>query len=95
MVRAQNGAGNTLDFGDALYMSADGVGGVGATGPGGNGTGGLAVLSAGDGNSVSIAGNVALQAEGYGGYGFGRFRRRQRYGRNGADNDHRHRCEPY
>ena len=54
-VRAQTGAGNTLDFGDALYMSADGVGGVGATGPGGNGTGGFASLGAGGGSAVTVA----------------------------------------
>ena len=40
-VRAQTGAGNTLALGDALYMLADGYGGVGVTGPGGNGIGGL------------------------------------------------------
>ena len=70
-VRAQTGAGNTLDFGDALYMSADGVGGVGATGPGGNGTGGLASLGAGGGSAVTVEFGTYIQALGYGGYDSG------------------------
>ena len=70
-VRAQTGTGNTLDFGDTLYMSADGVGGVGATGPGGNGTGGFANLGAGGGSAVTIEFGTFIQTNGYGGYDAG------------------------
>jgi len=68
--------GSTLDFQSTLFASADGYGGESAiidfdsntTVDGGDGLGGTVSLYANDGNSVSVAGDITLEAIGFGGY---------------------------
>ncbi len=67
-VQAHTGPNNSMNFGDVLYMWADGVGGNGATG--GLGIGGNVNFSSSSSSNVTVADDVSISATGIGGDGF-------------------------
>ncbi len=70
-VQAHSLTENTMDFGDVLFIWANGSGGDGHTGDGGIGVGGDVSFSSSDGSIVTVAGDVSIQADGFGGDAFG------------------------
>ncbi len=69
LVSAAGLAGNIINFGSDLSLSAAGFGGAGDV-AGGSGLGGIADLFADDGATVTVAGDTEVDASGFGGYGF-------------------------
>lgn len=68
-VEAGQLAGNAINFGSDVTLTAAGFGGAGDVASG-SGLGGSATLFASDGATISVAADTLVDASGFGGYGF-------------------------